>query len=246
MEQLSTFQAVPLDLWGHGLRERWHGAGPLRLREEAAAIEAACPGGGPFHLVGHSYGGAVALKFASSHAGRVRSLTLIEPSCFHILKTGDGVHAHLLEEIRSVADVINRSVLRGDYAGGMEAFIDYWGGAGSWQSLADEKKTQLLPLALHVAHHFWSLIEEQTQIADYGRIEVPTLIVCGTLSPAPSRTITRLLAEAMPRVRHRTLRNAGHMSPLTHAAEVNRLVLEHLTLNSGPSNMRWPLVVAAE
>src|SRR5260370_31041201 len=36
---------------------------------------------GPIHLIGHSYGGAVAFKIAtcSPYARRVRSLTLIEP-----------------------------------------------------------------------------------------------------------------------------------------------------------------------
>src|SRR5262245_60875933 len=52
--QLAGFHPVPLDLWGHGTQERWPGAGPLSLAEEAAAIHQACPDGAPFHLVGHS------------------------------------------------------------------------------------------------------------------------------------------------------------------------------------------------
>src|SRR5262245_48101730 len=44
-EQLVRFQSVPLDLWGHGNQGRWHGAGALRLAEEAAAIHEACPDG---------------------------------------------------------------------------------------------------------------------------------------------------------------------------------------------------------
>ena len=85
-EQLAGFQSKPLDLYGHGMQERWHGAGPLSLTEEAAAIHEAALDGAPFHLIGHSYGGAVALRFALSFPERLRSLTLIEPSCFHILK----------------------------------------------------------------------------------------------------------------------------------------------------------------
>jgi pimeloyl-ACP methyl ester carboxylesterase len=38
--------------------------------------------GGPFHLIGHSLGGAVALKLASSHASGVRSLVLVAPAGF--------------------------------------------------------------------------------------------------------------------------------------------------------------------
>ena len=237
---------MPLDLWGHGNQGRWHGAGPLSLADEAAAIREACPDGGPFHLLGHSYGGGVALRFALSHPERLRSLTLIEPSSFHILKAATESEAHLLDEIRAVAEAVNRGVLCGDYASGMQTFIDYWGGAGSWESLSNDKKSQFAQLAVHVAHHFWSLIEEKTPLAAYAGIDVPTLILCGTRSPAPSRAITRLLAETLPRARHRTIRDAGHMSPITHPAEVNALVVAHLLMNGAPTDMRPPIIVAAD
>jgi hypothetical protein len=99
---------------------------------------------------------------------------------------------------------------------------------------------------VHVAHHFWSLIEEKTPLAAYTAVEVPTLILCGTRSPAPSRAITRLLAEALPHARHRTISNAGHMSPITHAAEVNGLIVEHLQRNRASTCLRPPGTVAAE
>jgi pimeloyl-ACP methyl ester carboxylesterase len=228
VEQLADFQAVPIDLCGHGKQGSWHGDGPLGLAEEAAAIAAACPEGERFHLVGHSYGGGVALRFASSFPERLRSLTLIEPSCFHILKTADGSDADVLDEVRAVAEAVNRGIICGDYRSGMQIFIDYWCGPGSWESLPEDKKAQFAQLAVHIAHHFWALFEEKTSLAAYAGIDVPTLILCGTRSPRPSREITRILAEALPRVRHRTVRDAGHMSPITHPAEVNPLILEHL------------------
>ena len=234
VEQLVGFNPVPIDLWGHGNQSSWHGSGPFSLSAEADAIREACSDGGPFHLVGHSYGGGVALRFALSYPERLRSLTLIEPSCFHILEAA-GSDAHLLDEIRAVAEVVNRGVICGDYRGAMEIFIDYWGGAGSWRNLPDDKKAQFAHLAVHVAHHFWSLIEEKTPLEAYSGIDVPTLILCGTRSPAPSRAITRLLAETLPRARHRTIAGADHMSPITRPDEVNPLIVEHLLMN-GPNS----------
>jgi pimeloyl-ACP methyl ester carboxylesterase len=231
VEQLVGFDPVPLDLWGHGSQRSWHGSGPFSLSAEADAIREACPDGEPFHLVGHSYGGAVALSFALRHPERLRSLTLIEPSCFHILKAAEGSDAHLLDEIRAVAEAVNRGAISGDYCRGMEIFIDYWGGAGSWRNLPDDKKAQFAHLAVQVAHHFWSLIEETASLEACASIDVPTLILCGTLSPAPSRAITRLLAETLPRARHRTVPGAGHMSPITRPDDVNLLIREHLLMN---------------
>jgi pimeloyl-ACP methyl ester carboxylesterase len=236
-DQLVDFDPVALDLYGHGNRRRWNGTGPLRLSCEAAAIADACAGGVRFHLVGHSYGGAVALRFALDHAERLRSLTLIEPSCFHILKAAER-SARLLDEIFAVAEVVNRAVICGDYRSGMERFIDYWSGPGTWASLADDKKAQFAALAVHVAHHFWSLVHEDMPLAAYAAIDVPTLILCGTRSPRPSRAITQLLADTIPRARHRTIRNAAHMSPITHWAEVSSLILRHLLASSAQGDAR--------
>ena len=74
----------------------------------------------------------------------------------------------------------------------------------------------------------------------YAAIDVATLILCGTHSPGPSRAITRLMANTIPRAKHHTIRNAGHMSPLTHSAEVNQVTLQHLLTNSARDDERQP------
>ena len=65
--------------------------------------------------------------------------------------------------------------------GGMATLIDYWAGPGELGGLA-EAKTQLAELAVLVADHFWSLVEEDTPLAGYPGIDVSTLISCGTRS----------------------------------------------------------------
>jgi pimeloyl-ACP methyl ester carboxylesterase len=69
------------------------------------------------HLVGHSYGGVIALLAGALYAGRVRSLTVIEPPC---LRVGRG---------HSVVDAYERqSALlwqkTGDPAGFLRAFLE--------------------------------------------------------------------------------------------------------------------------
>ena len=128
-----------------------------------------------------------------------------------------------------VAEAVNCAVLSGDYRGGMEVFIDYWGGAGSWRRMPEEKKAQFAGLAVQVAHHFWSLFGEQAALPACNDLHVPTLILCGANSPGPSQLIARLLADTIPHARHRVIADANHMSPITHPAQVNPLIVEHLT-----------------
>ncbi|MBA3324459.1 MAG: alpha/beta fold hydrolase, partial [Rhodobacteraceae bacterium] len=72
-------EVVRLDLPGHGRSPRLKVVGFPDLAQAARQAFDAL-GDGPFHLVGHSLGGAVALALADTRARRVASLTLIAPA----------------------------------------------------------------------------------------------------------------------------------------------------------------------
>ena len=74
----ASLRVHTIDLHGHGERAPWHGPAPLTLADDAALADAVMTHG-DVHLVGHSYGAAVALKLALRHPERVRSLVAYEP-----------------------------------------------------------------------------------------------------------------------------------------------------------------------
>lgn len=220
------------DLQGYGDSGSWHGREAIRLSDQADLIGSLISRiGRPVHLVGHSFGGAVALRTALEFQDRLSSLTLIEPTVFQLFREDLGASRALFDEVCALSDGFIKAVSRGDYWHAMSRFVDYWNGAGTWQALPEDRKNRLSGCARQIALDFWSAMSEDKRLDDYRGLAVPTLLLCGTRSPAPVSEIARLLTETIPDARHRTLANAGHMAPITHPALVAGLIRVHLVLN---------------
>ena len=226
------FNVLAPDLHGYGESDPWPDRGPLRLADETAIVEAlAGTCRKPVHLVGHSFGGAVALKAALDGRFALRSLTLVEPVAFHILGNGAAREARYFAEVLDLAHAVKVAVSFGDYSAAMSHFVDYWNGAGSWSRLSPSQQDRLLQAARKLPQDFHAAIGERKRLEDYCRLTAPTLIMSGTESPAPVRRVVRLLGASLPNARTRIVQGAGHMLPLTHRDEVNGAIAEHLALN---------------
>ena len=79
------FHVHAVELHGHGTQPRWAGVKPLRLADEVALAEPFLQATDAVHVVGHSYGAAVALKLATMYPDRVLSLVAYEPVLFRML-----------------------------------------------------------------------------------------------------------------------------------------------------------------
>jgi pimeloyl-ACP methyl ester carboxylesterase len=233
IERLSDrFRVVAPDLYGCGGSAPWPGRGPFHLAHEAE-IASALLGriGEPAHVVGHSYGGATALHLARLRGDLLRSLAVIEPVAFHLLRGGDETDALALREISAVAATVADSLACGDYQGGLGRFTDYWSGAGAWDALPAAKRDTLAARLVKVALDFHATLNEPARLNDFRMLALPTLVLRGSRSPLPTRRICELLARALPEACMKTIDGAGHMAPLTHRDEVNDLIVAHLDAN---------------
>jgi pimeloyl-ACP methyl ester carboxylesterase len=227
----ASWHVLAPDLYGYGESDPWPGSRPFALADEAALAEAILPpGNGTIHLVGHSYGGAVALRLAMQQPERLRSLVLIEPVAFHLLwdEPADPADRRLFHEVRKIAALVSRAAASGDYRSAMARFVDYWNGDGAWMRTKPELQSELARRIPKVVLDFWATMTESTPRAAYGRIAVPTLVLRGSRSPRPTRRIAELVADSLPKSHLRTIDGAGHMLPLTHTQVVNAAIVEYL------------------
>ena len=207
----------------------WSGERAFTLADEAARtvgiIDASSD---KVHLVGHSYGGGVALRAALERPERIASLTLYEPSAFHLLKTMGAHGMHALAEIVAISKRTADGVSSGDYRGAAASFVDYWGGPGAWNALRPSVQAALTRWAPKAPLDFCALLEERTAASAYAALRVPALILRGQHAPLPTRAIAERLPMLLPAARLAVIEGAGHMGPVTHADQVNAAIVRHI------------------
>jgi pimeloyl-ACP methyl ester carboxylesterase len=180
---------------------------------------------GKLHLVGHSYGAALLLEAARTLGSRVKSLALVEPSLFHLLRERPE-----WAEVETLAHAVLGAVAKGDDRAAAKSFMTYWLGRWRWWLSPERFKAAIEATIPKVALEFDFVTDAPTTLQDYAAITAPTLLIVGSSTGAPNWTIVELLAATLPNAQTAVVRGAGHMSPFTHPAEINRLILDFLAL----------------
>jgi pimeloyl-ACP methyl ester carboxylesterase len=226
-----THEVLAPDLLGYGASGPWPVGEPFHFRQDVALLESllgADPA--PVHVVGHSYGGLLALQLALARPNAVRSLALFEPVAFGILDEPSDA------EVRRVLDLLPLT-----YNGGSDGvdeawlatFVDWWNGPGAWASLGDETKASFRAVGWKLSQEVVTLVADRTDRATYGSIGAPALLLGGARSPEPERRVLKKLAAALPRATLQVFEDMGHMGPITHAAVVNAAIVAHIQVCSG-------------
>jgi pimeloyl-ACP methyl ester carboxylesterase len=229
MDRLApTFRVIAVDLYGYGQSPAWSGRRPFSMDDEVTLLEPVFRSAGErFHLVGHSYGGAIALKTALAHTGRVASLAIFEPVLFSILLAEDPEQP-AAREIISLGDDTSAAVDSGEPARAAQRFIDYWMGEGAWETTPEKRREPIASSMRKVKDEWRAIFADSTPLAKLSELLVPTLLMTGAESPASSRGVARILASVLPGVTTIEVASVGHMAPITHPDKINALIEEHL------------------
>jgi pimeloyl-ACP methyl ester carboxylesterase len=222
-----SFDVHAIDLHGHGQQAGWSGERPLSLHDDAALALPALERAGGAHLIGHSYGGAVAMHLAASRPGLVRSLAVYEPVLFHLLAEREP-QGGAAREAFDLAATMHALVDGGQLAAAAECFVGYWSGASAWASLAPHQQRAVVSRMPVVIQHFDTLLARALPLAPLQRLGVPLLCLSGARSTAAALRVAELLRTLLPGAHHETLPGLGHMGPITHAPLVNERLLRFL------------------
>jgi pimeloyl-ACP methyl ester carboxylesterase len=221
-------EVITPEHYGCGSVGPWRGQHAFTLADEAARTLALIDAADrKVHLVGHSYGGGLALHVALARPKRIASLTLYEPSAFHLLKQFE-LGANAFDEIRDKAYAIASGVVSGDYRGAAMTFVDYWNGEGAFAALRPAVRDALIGWMQVAPLHFNALFKEPALAADYAVLRAPVLAIRGEHAPAPTRIIAGMMPSLFPMAELEVVDGAGHMGPLTHADPVNSLIVAHI------------------
>jgi pimeloyl-ACP methyl ester carboxylesterase len=216
------------DFLGYGRSSPWPEAELFHFVLDALGVEALIDHvGAPVALVGHSYGGFLALLAALHRPRLVRSVAAYEPVAFGVLhSSADAIGLSSL--VAANVDASLRDAPLGGQEPWLRAFVDYWNEKGAWDRLTEPARASFRAVGWKLFGEVRSLLLDRTPHQAYAMLSVPTLLMSGQTSPIAARRVVAVLGEAIPGAHVRTVEGAGHMGPLTHSAPVNAWIADHL------------------
>ena len=170
---------------------------------------------GDVDLLGHSYGGFIALKLAANYPQKVRKIALHEPTAWGCLRFTN--KDELKNEFGEVVETFfTEGLAPEDF---LEDFVDYWNKPGHWNSMDEKRKNhwrQIQPKILAEVRH---LCFDPTPPEFYRKITNPVLMTLSNETPPHHYEVCSILSRNIPNI---SIVNVpgGHMGIITHSKSV--------------------------
>jgi pimeloyl-ACP methyl ester carboxylesterase len=224
----SSFHVATYDRRGHSRSERLPGQGSIH--EDVADLAALIDDlfGGPAHVIGNSFGAAIALHLAVRRPQLIRSLVLHEPPLFSLLEGEPQVQpvlAAVHERIAAVVPLLEA----GQFEEGARRFVETIAfGPGAWDQLPQATRDIFVfnaPTWLDEQREpGWMALD----LARLAAFSAPALLSYGGQSPPFFPLVVQRIAQALPHARQNVFQQAGHVPHLSHPTEYVRVVKEFI------------------
>lgn len=180
---------------------------------------------GPLHLVGFSWGGATALRVATTTPSILASLTVIEPQAYSLLPKD---HPDAFATMTAMRDRWRRHVAANRWHEAFASFLDYYNGQGSFDAWPADRRDAFLA-EQQARGDLWDvLFDSPVSPKELETVAVPSLVVEGGQTADVERVLCDVVRRHVPTCRHVVIDGAGHMMPLTHPQELTEALIAHV------------------
>jgi len=222
----NRFRCITTSLLGYGGTSERRAAGNPSISRNAEAMEAVIRrAGGRVHLVGHSFGGLVALAIALRNRVSLASLVIIEAPAVDILR--ERKEDRHYRTFRRMTEAYFA-----DFAGGnaeaIAAMIDFYGGAGTFASWSPRVRAYAAATTPVNILDWADAYGFPLSAASLGTLAIPFLIVRGGASPEAVQRANALLCEFSGNATLATIDGAAHFAIATHADEIAHRIATHV------------------
>ena len=222
------YRMITMDHYGHGDTDPWPGPPEKRSHDAEASLVRAViqQAGEPVHLVGHSFGGGVALRLVLDNATGILGLTLMEPQAISVLQHGK--EQAFYEESRELCESFIASVKAGQAEEGWQSFIDSNTSPGTWKSYSEDYRNKFLSMTDPVFSAYYAVMNHPTTLDELRSISLQTLAMYGEKTSLRLKRLTEIISEEIPNCKLAIIPGAGHMSPISHPEAVAEQLRAHL------------------
>ena len=153
------------------------------------------------------------------------SLAVIEPEAYSLLEADDGPPFTML---RDLCDRWRAQVRAGDWYAALEEFIDFYNGHGSFAAWPAARRDAFVE-EQRTRGDLWDvLFDAPITAGSLASVTMPVHVVEGSATSVVDRAICEAVLRNVRHARRSVIEGAGHMMPLTHAADLARVLVRHL------------------
>ena len=224
------FRCVTTSLLGYGGTAERRTPDDTDIAYERELLEAVIRrAGGAVHLVGHSFGGLVALAVALRGRVPLLSLTIAEAPVVEILKEA-GEQQHY-ETFRSMSRAYSDAFRRGE-ADAIARMIDFYGGAGTFAAWPERVRDYAIETTPANLLDWESAYGFRLTPASLAAMKTATRVVWGEGSHPAVRRANELLSRYLPDADHAVISGASHFMIATHPKQFADLIVRHIERSS--------------
>ena len=223
----NRFCFIAINLIGYGKTYKWESSETQKLIDQVLLLESIpsiknCK----FSIIGHSFGGSVAMMAAVHFQKEVDNLILVEPNPFYLLKQYGFLNAY--EESLIIQKNIKK-YYNNNWEKAVSYFADYWNGKGSWESYSNDQKVKFSEILKPNFHEWDAVLNETISIQElYKKLPKHTTFISALDTVFSIKEIKKIFNYHCKTWNFKTINSGGHMAVIKKPSELASIIMDSM------------------